>query len=235
VCARIDGFVKADGTVSLHDPNTIPGMSPTSLIFKQMVEIGLNPTQTLTYLIRASLQDRTKTGKNTWQMEQMLAELDRMIDKEVARLSEKPRVAVLFGSVLNRLEESLALAQRVYSQIAAEGKYFPVPVLLTGSPSNHVLHQLPVNFLYKENVEAIKESLYAEKHPFIIECIRQAETITAKYAGYFDQTVRHLSYEDLAHAVKRVYIAVMDMPSADDYSVQHFLNSVGLEWFQANE
>lgn len=234
VCARIDGFVKADGTVSLHDPNTIPGMSPTSLIFKQMVEIGLNPTQTLTYLIRASLQDRAKTGKNTWRMEQMLADLDRMIDKEVGRLSEKPRVAILFGSVLNRLDESLALAQRTYSQIAAEGKYFPVPILLTGSPTNHVLHQLPVNFLYMESIEAIKESLYAEKHPFIIECIRQAETITTKYTGYFDQTVRHLSYEDLAHTVKRVYIAVMDMPSTDEYSVQHFLKSVGLEWFQAH-
>ncbi len=234
VCARIDGFVKADGTVSLHDPNTIPGMSPTSLLFKQMVEIGLNPTQTLTYLIRASLQDRVKTGKNTWQMEQMLANLDRMIDKEVGRLSEKPRVAILFGSVLNRLDESLALAQRTYSQIAAEGKYFPVPVLLTGSPINHVLHQLPVNFLYKESIEAIKESLYAEKHPFIVECIRQVESITTKYTGYFDQTVRHLSYEDLAHTVKRVYIAVTDMPSTDEYSVQHFLQSVGLEWIEAH-
>ena len=232
VCARIDGFVKADGTVSLHDPNTIPGMSPTSLIFKQMVEIGLNPTQTLTYLIRASLQDRTKTGKNTWHIEQMLADLDRMIDKEVGRLTEKPRVAVLFGSLLNHSEESLALAQRTYSQIAAEGKYFPIPVLLNGSPTNHVLHQLPINLLYKENIEAIKESLYTEKHPFIIECIRQAEAITAKYAGYFDQTVRRLSYEDLAHTVKRVYIASIDMLPVDHYSVQHFLASVGLEWFE---
>lgn len=234
VCARIDGFAKPDGTVSLHDPNTIPGMSPASLIFKQMVEIGLNPTQTLTYFIRASLQDRAKTGKNTWRIEQMLADLDYMIDKEVARLSEKPRVAVLFGGILSQQEESLALAQRVYSQIASEGKYFPVPVLLTGSPTNHVLHQLPVNFLYKENIQAVKDSLYAEKHPFILECISQAETITAKYTGYFDQTVRHISYEDLSHIVKRVYITVTDMPPSDEYSVHNFLQSVGLEWFQAS-
>ncbi|MCS7018119.1 MAG: D-alanine--D-alanine ligase [Cytophagales bacterium] len=232
VCARIDGFVKADGSVSLHDPNTIPGMSPTSLIFKQMVEIGLNPTQTLTYIIRASLQDRAKTGKHTWRMEQMLADLDHLIDKEVGRLSEKPRVAILFGGVLGKLDESLALAQRTYSQIASEGKYFPIPVLLSGSPAEHVLHQLPVNFLYKESVQAIRESLYAEKHPFIVECISQAEAITAKYAGYFDQTVRHLSYEDLAQIVKRVYITILDMPTEDEYSVQHLLKAVKLEWFQ---
>ncbi|WP_448518668.1 D-alanine--D-alanine ligase family protein [Rhodoflexus sp.] len=234
VCVRIDGFVKPDGTVSLHDPNTIPGMSPTSLIFKQMVEIGLSPVQTLTYLIRASLQDRAKTGKNTWQMEQLLDNLDRMIDKEVARLSERPRVAILFGGVLDKLEESLALAQHTYSRLASEGKYFPVPVLLTGSPTKHVLHKIPVNLLYKENVELIKESLYAEKHPFILECIAHAEAITAKYTGYFDQTVSHLSYEELAQYVKRVYIAVVDTPqSDDDYSIQKFLQSVGLEWFQA--
>jgi D-alanine-D-alanine ligase len=41
VCVRIDGFLTEDGTILLHDPNTIPGMSPTSFIFKQMAEIGL--------------------------------------------------------------------------------------------------------------------------------------------------------------------------------------------------
>lgn len=234
VCARIDGFIKPDGTVTLHDPNTIPGMSPASLIFKQMAEIGLNPTQTLTYIIRASLQDRAKTGRNTWQIEQMLAELDRRIDKETARLAEKPRVAILFGGVLDKFDESLASAQRIYSQIASEGKYFPLPVLLTGSPSNHVLHQIPVNFLYKESVQAIKESLYAEKHPFIVECINQAEAVIAKYTGYFDQAVRHWSYEDLAQAVRRVYIAVKDLPAESEYSVQHFLKAVGLEWFRVD-
>jgi D-alanine-D-alanine ligase len=40
VCVRIDGFLTEDGTILLHDPNTIPGMSPTSFIFKQMAEIG---------------------------------------------------------------------------------------------------------------------------------------------------------------------------------------------------
>ncbi len=42
VYARIDGFLTPNGDVLLHDPNTIPGMSPSSLIFKQMAEIGLN-------------------------------------------------------------------------------------------------------------------------------------------------------------------------------------------------
>jgi D-alanine-D-alanine ligase len=64
VCTRIDGFLDTNGVVVLHDPNTIPGMSPSSLIFKQMAEIGLNVTDSLTYFIRQSIRERLRTGKN---------------------------------------------------------------------------------------------------------------------------------------------------------------------------
>ncbi|MCS6967952.1 MAG: D-alanine--D-alanine ligase [Cytophagales bacterium] len=231
VCVRIDGFARPDGSVALHDPNTIPGMSPTSLIFKQMAEIGLNTTQSLTYLIRASLQDRCKTGKNTWQAEKMLARLDWQIDKATAQLAEKPRVAILFGGFLDSNSDySFSIAQRLYAQITSEGKYYPILVLLSGSPEKHVLHQIPINLFFRENISVIKQNLYAEKHPFIVECINQAEAIIAKYAGYFDQQVRQLSYEDLARSVVRVYIATYDLPAGTEYSPQTYLQALELEY-----
>ena len=55
VYARIDGFVNSEGHVFLNDPNTTSGMMPSSFFFHQAAEIGLNPSQFLTYIIRTSL------------------------------------------------------------------------------------------------------------------------------------------------------------------------------------
>ena len=51
VYARLDGFIQADGTIFLNDPNTTSGMLPASFFFHQAAEIGLNPSQFLTYII----------------------------------------------------------------------------------------------------------------------------------------------------------------------------------------
>ena len=62
VYARIDGFIKADGTIYLNDPNTTSGMLPSSFFFHQAAEIGLNPSQFLTYIIRTSLAERSTSA-----------------------------------------------------------------------------------------------------------------------------------------------------------------------------
>ncbi|RZJ59065.1 MAG: D-alanine--D-alanine ligase, partial [Hymenobacter sp.] len=54
VYARLDGFIQEDGTIFLNDPNTTSGMLPASFFFHQAAEIGLNPSQFLTYIIRTS-------------------------------------------------------------------------------------------------------------------------------------------------------------------------------------
>jgi D-alanine-D-alanine ligase len=97
VCTRIDGFLTPDGEVLLHDPNTIPGMSPTSLIFKQMGEIGLNVTDAITYFIRQSIRERVRTGKNTIKFQLLLEKLDAAIAARIAGLASRKQVAFLFG------------------------------------------------------------------------------------------------------------------------------------------
>jgi len=56
--ARIDGFITKNKEIFLNDPNTTSGMLPSSFFFHQAAEIGLNPSQFLTYIIRISLQER---------------------------------------------------------------------------------------------------------------------------------------------------------------------------------
>src|SRR6185312_17185548 len=51
VYARIDGLINKEGAIYLNDPNTTSGMLPSSFFFHQAAEIGLSPTQFLTYII----------------------------------------------------------------------------------------------------------------------------------------------------------------------------------------
>ncbi|MCT4697197.1 MAG: hypothetical protein V3581_03200 [Candidatus Cardinium sp.] len=62
VYARIDGFITPKNEIILNDPNTTAGMHPASFLFHQAAEIGLNPTQLLTFIIKCSLEVRRDKG-----------------------------------------------------------------------------------------------------------------------------------------------------------------------------
>ena len=56
VYARLDGFFKDDCTIIINDPNTTSGMHLSSFLFHQAAEIGLTPTELLTFIISESLK-----------------------------------------------------------------------------------------------------------------------------------------------------------------------------------
>ncbi len=58
--ARIDGFVKKDGTIIIIDPNTLAGMAPSSFIFNQAAEIDMNHKQLIKYIF--DIQVKTIQG-----------------------------------------------------------------------------------------------------------------------------------------------------------------------------
>ncbi|SEI43621.1 D-alanine-D-alanine ligase [Dyadobacter sp. SG02] len=173
-CVRIDGFLTENGTILLHDPNTIPGMSPTSFIFKQMAEIGLNVTQALTYLVRQSLRERIRTGKHTWALRALLEKLDERITTNLA--TEKPIEHVVFDAT----DEAYVEARRRYGLLNASGKVTPVPVIKAGDGQ---FYQLPNPLMFKEYVSDVEELLHAERHPLLVETSDKAATLTRFYAG----------------------------------------------------
>jgi D-alanine-D-alanine ligase len=180
VCVRIDGFLTPEGTILLHDPNTIPGMSPTSFIFKQMAEIGLNVTQALTYLIRQSIRERIRTGKNTWKLRELLNSLDDRIIQETQ--SVRPLKAIVFEET----DEQYVSARLKYGQISAEGKFSAVPVL---HAADGKYYQLPKPFMFKEYIADILALLHEERHPLLSETAERARVTTAFYAGNVDYKV----------------------------------------------
>ncbi len=53
--SRIDGFVKADGTIVIIDPNSLSGMGPASFLFRQAAEINMSHSELINHLIKTEL------------------------------------------------------------------------------------------------------------------------------------------------------------------------------------
>jgi D-alanine-D-alanine ligase len=188
VCTRIDGFLTPDGRVILHDPNTIPGMSPTSLIFKQMAEIGMNVTDAITYFIRQSIRERIRASKNTFKFQKLLDKLDLAIAKRIEDMPNRKKVAVAFGGYsLENQEDSFVKARKAFGKLAASAEYLPIPVFVT---LDGQYHQLPINLMFKEFAEDIVKLLDGSVHPLILSTRKNAEPITLHFTGKLMERVK---------------------------------------------
>ena len=61
--ARIDMFVRTDGRVAVLEPNTLPGMTPSTVLFHQAAAAGITQTGLISRIIDAALRAHsTKRG-----------------------------------------------------------------------------------------------------------------------------------------------------------------------------
>lgn len=217
--ARIDGFINADGTIFLNDPNTTSGMLPSSFFFHQAAEIGLNPSQFLTYIVRVSIQERIENCLNKHpKWNQLLLQLDKSIEALNTAKEGKKKVAVIMGGYSFERHISVESGRNIYEKLASSNKYEPVPVFLTDTINGkHRLFQIPINLLLKDNADDIKDKiLHFSKHPIIEKIKTECSEITAKYASkttVFEPL--ELTYDDLKQQVDNVFIAIHGRPGED--------------------
>ena len=228
VYARIDGFHTPGGGIYLNDPNTTSGMMPSSFFFHQAAEIGLNPSQFLTFIIRQSLRERGMPGEGSEAMpvaNEIGAELDAALDAKRGSAGDKERIAVLLGGTSFERHISVESGRNVYEKLASSEGYRVVPVFLTSplSPGEgpgereYALHQLPVNLLLKDNADDIRDKvLKPEEHEVVAEIRRACAAITDRYA---DPDVvfqpRRLSWDELKEVADGVFIALHGRPGED--------------------
>lgn len=231
VYARIDGFLSKDGKIFLNDPNTTSGMMPSSFFFHQAAEIGLTPSQFLTYIIRTSLSKRIKNSKGARVYDGILQKLDNFLENEKNAVSGKIPVAVILGGYSSERHISVESGRNIFEKLASSEKYMPVPVFLTGSNEQHLLYQIPVNVLLKDNADDIKEKIDHWKiHPVVKQIIEECSVITAKYGAPNNLIApRLITYNDLAADVRQVFIALHGRPG-EDGAVQEQLEKVGLTY-----
>jgi UDP-N-acetylmuramate--alanine ligase len=234
VYARLDGFIQADGTIFLNDPNTTSGMLPASFFFHQAAEIGLNPSQFLTYIIRTSLAARRRAGLKPVQLASQLAQLDAAIAARQQVQDERTRVAVIMGGYSSERHISVESGRNIYEKLSSSTKYRPLPIFLTGSSEEFRLYELPINVMLKDNADDIREKIeHAESghaaHPVLARIRQEAAGITGTYAGQPVAAARRISFEELADKVDEVFIALHGRPG-EDGALQQELEKFGLPY-----
>jgi UDP-N-acetylmuramate--alanine ligase len=217
VYARIDGFISNDGTVLLNDPNTTSGMLPSSFFFHQAAEIGLNPSQFLTYIIRTSIISRLRDFKYYATLPSLLNRLNEMIKEDQKAGSGKIKVGVIMGGYSSERHISVESGRNIYEKLASSEKYEPIPVFLQGNEQQHQLFRIPVNILLKDNADDIKEKIeHYQVHEVIGGLIEKCKGITGFYATKDNlASPEIIDYPKLKELVDIVFIALHGRPGED--------------------
>ncbi|MFM7016787.1 MAG: D-alanine--D-alanine ligase [Bacteroidota bacterium] len=231
VYARIDGFITNEGKVFLNDPNTTSGMMPSSFFFHQAAEIGLNPSQFITYILYASLKSRINDFKSYHKLPDLFTSFNQSLTNNHSKTGVKLRAAVILGGYSSERHISVESGRNVYEKLSSSDKYEPFPVFLTGSNSEHELYTLPINALLKDNADDIKEKIeHYSVHPVISDIIQKANTITNHFSSSKSlQKPQRISYSNLAELADVVFIALHGRPG-EDGSVQKELDKLNVPY-----
>lgn len=232
VYARIDGFITADGTVLLNDPNTTSGMMPSSFFFHQAAEIGLDPSGFLTYIIETSLKERIATSNRIHHYTVLLDRLQQQLLLSRKQNNGRKKIAVIMGGYSSERHISVESGRNIYEKLASSGKYQPVPVFLTGSDVAHRLFLLPVNFMLKDNADDIREKvLHYEENPVLQRIAAACSAVRDRYMGSHSVTLvpKEIGYQELAGLADGVFIALHGRPG-EDGQLQRQLEKVGLPY-----
>ncbi|PCH64705.1 MAG: D-alanine--D-alanine ligase [Bacteroidetes bacterium] len=229
VYARIDGFITSDGTIYLNDPNTTSGMLPSSFFFHQAAEIGLNPSQFITYIIRTSILERSKTWEDKDLLQNLLDKLDESIKEFKSHLSDKLSIAVIMGGYSSERHISVESGRNIYEKLASSVKYEPIPVFLIGDSNRYEMHQVPINVMLKDHADDIKEKvLNYQEHPIITKIKDEAKGITDVYGSQSSIDKPHkIDFLELAELADGVFIALHGRPG-EDGNIQKKLIEIGL-------
>jgi len=229
VYARIDGFLTDNGEVFLNDPNTTSGMMPSSFFFHQAAEIGLNPSNFITYLIRTSLSERKNTSPNYFEYKALLQNLDTMLMAFSKSDEKKERVAVIMGGYSFERHISVESGRNIYEKLASSGKYEVLPVFLTGNDQEYSIHKLPINVMLKDNADDIRDKvLHYKSHPYLEKIQTECASILEKYGtGNTIKKPQEISFQELAEEVDGVFVALHGRPG-EDGSIQKHLKKAGL-------
>ena len=231
VYARIDGFINSKGELFLNDPNTTSGMMPSSFFFHQAAEIGLNPSQFLTYIIRTSIVERISTWAIHYQLKSLLKNIDDKLAKVHSKKSSKKNVAVFMGGYSTERHISVESGRNIYEKLSSSTKFNPFPVFVSGNQNEHELFLLPINIMLKDNADDIKEKVLHFKRAAVVDkIIVDCKSIIDKYGSATNLfTPRKISYTELSKMADAVFIALHGRPG-EDGQVQAELNKFNIPY-----
>jgi len=232
VYARIDGFIRKDGSIILNDPNTTSGMLPSSFFFHQAAEIGLNPSQFISYIIYTSIQERINEYagdiNKLWELRQ---KADKLMLSKKEKATEKINVAVILGGYSSERHISVESGRNIFEKLSSSKKYRPRAIFLCGEENEYRLYEIPINILLKDNADDIKEKILHYKPVPLLESIKQTtQNIQVKYTDV--QAVlrpKEISLAQLAEETDFAFVALHGRPG-EDGTLQSHLEAYGIPY-----
>lgn len=238
VYARIDGFFSKNGEVFLNDPNTTSGMLPSSFFFHQAAEIGLNPSQFLTYIIVQSLRNRLKSNVQAWETEKKLNNLLENLKSSSKAKIQKTKVAVIMGGYSSERHISVESGRNIYEKLSSSENFEPIPCFLILDEvekdrfvpeEQFSIWQIPINLMLKDNADDILATIQKlrkklEAHPIVEEIKSKTKSISSLFASnemvFFP---KNLKLDELAGMVDFAFIALHGRPGEDGTLQQYFI------------
>lgn len=231
VYARIDGFYTQDGKILLNDPNTTSGMLPSSFFFHQAAELGLDPSEFITNIIRNSIAERGRYGLELKRYSGLLEQLDTAIQKSKSENIIKKRVGVILGGYSFERHISVESGRNIYEKLASSDKYEPIPLFLFGDGhSDFKLYQIPINILLKDNADDIKENIANYQiHETTAQLRRDKSHLIKKYMSNSSASKPLDVTDQLKDVIDIAFIALHGRPG-EDGTIQKFLDAQGIPY-----
>ncbi len=234
VYARIDGFITSDGEIYLNDPNTTSGMMPSSFFFHQAAEVGLNPSQFLSFIIYTSLKVRVQNHPNGNQFQPLWSTLVNRIQNDNEN-DEKETIGIIMGGYSFERHISMESGRNIYEKISSSADFNAMPIFLTGDSNTYQLHTLPIHIMLKDNADDIKyKILNPSDHPLINQIREEARSITDKFGSIgMNYQSSPISLPELKTKANGVFIALHGRPG-EDGRLQKDLQEIGI-YFNGSE
>lgn len=227
--ARIDGFYGTDGEIYLNDPNTTSGMLPSSFFFHQAAEVGWNPSQFLSYIIRNSVAERQRHSNDSTKYESLITRLDKGLKDIQTDANTRQKVGIILGGYSFERHISVESGRNIYEKLASSTKYDAIPIFLMGDDEGYELYQIPINLLLKDNADDIKENiLHFSKHTITESIKEKGADLFAKYRSNFTVLEpQKLDKDNLTDVFDLAFIALHGRPG-EDGTIQQLLLQQGI-------
>ena len=222
--ARIDGILSQAGKIYLNDPNTTSGMLPSSFFFHQAAEIGLNPSDFLTYIIHQSLKKY-----HQYSIERLYQKLEHNINEQKMDAQDKLKVALFLGGNSFERHISVESARNIYEKLAASKHYLPIPIFVKVNDKHHELYKIPINLLLKDNADDISQCINQSEHPVVTDLRQTCHKLTQYYTQSSLMQAKKTDYDTLKTEVDFVFIAMHGRPG-EDGQIQAILEEKGIPY-----
>ena len=228
--ARIDGFITTDETIILNDPNTTSGMMPSSFFFHQAAEIGLNPSQFLTFIIKKSVQERIDSSLSPSKFRPILKKLEENLQRVKSTLTQRKKIGILMGGYSFERHISMESGRNIFEKLSSSKDYEPIPLFLVGNKDEHRFFRLPIQLMLKDNADDIRTKLLNwERHPLLDKIRLECKDLLENYAGEANFDPKEWTYKDFADQLSFVFIALHGRPG-EDGTIQQSLEKYGIPY-----